>query len=63
MQWLKAFHIIFAVTWFTGLFYLPRLFAYHAMATDQTAKNTSLKIAKRREPVTVRVGDDQEFWV
>ena len=30
--WLKAFHIIFMVTWFAGLFYLPRLFIYHADA-------------------------------
>jgi protoporphyrinogen IX oxidase len=35
MQWLKAFHIVFVVTWFAGLFYLPRLFVYHASATDQ----------------------------
>jgi putative membrane protein len=34
LLWLKAFHIIFAVTWFAGLFYLPRLFVYHATATD-----------------------------
>ena len=34
MLWLKAFHIIFVVTWFAGLFYLPRLFVYHAAATD-----------------------------
>jgi putative membrane protein len=34
MLWLKAFHIVFAVTWFAGLFYLPRLFVYHAVATD-----------------------------
>ena len=34
MQWLKAFHIIFVVTWFAGLFYLPRLFVYHAQAND-----------------------------
>ena len=34
MLWIKAFHIIFVVTWFAGLFYLPRLFVYHAMATD-----------------------------
>jgi len=34
MLWLKAFHIAFMVTWFAGLFYLPRLFVYHAMATD-----------------------------
>lgn len=35
MLWIKAFHIIFMVTWFAGLFYLPRLFVYHAMATDK----------------------------
>jgi len=34
MLWVKAFHIIFMVTWFSGLFYLPRLFVYHASATD-----------------------------
>jgi len=34
MLWLKAFHIIFVVTWFAGLFYLPRLFVYHATTTD-----------------------------
>ena len=34
MLWLKALHIIFLVTWFAGLFYLPRLFVYHALATD-----------------------------
>jgi putative membrane protein len=32
--WLKAFHIVFVVTWFAGLFYLPRLFIYHVAATD-----------------------------
>jgi putative membrane protein len=34
MLWIKAFHIIFVVTWFAGLFYLPRLFVYHAMTED-----------------------------
>lgn len=34
MLWLKAFHIVFMVTWFAGLFYLPRLFVYHAMTSD-----------------------------
>ena len=34
MLWLKALHLIFMVTWFAGLFYLPRLFVYHAMSTD-----------------------------
>lgn len=37
MLWIKAFHIIFMVTWFAGLFYLPRLFVYHAMAQDATS--------------------------
>lgn len=32
MLWLKAFHIVFVVAWFAGLFYLPRLFVYHAAA-------------------------------
>ena len=34
MPWIKACHVIFMVTWFAGLFYLPRLFVYHAAATD-----------------------------
>jgi putative membrane protein len=34
MLWVKSLHIVFMVTWFAGLFYLPRLFVYHAMATD-----------------------------
>jgi protoporphyrinogen IX oxidase len=35
MLWIKALHIVFMVTWFAGLFYLPRLFVYHAMAEDR----------------------------
>lgn len=38
MNWVKAFHIIFMVTWFAGLFYLPRLFIYHAQAEDDFSK-------------------------
>lgn len=34
MLWLKSFHIIFVVSWFAGLFYLPRLFVNHAMTHD-----------------------------
>ncbi len=37
MLWLKALHIIFMVTWFAGLFYLPRLFVYHAQSTDRVS--------------------------
>ena len=34
MLWLKALHVVFVVTWFAGLFYLPRLYIYHAATTD-----------------------------
>jgi len=47
MLWVKAFHIIFMVTWFSGLFYLPRLFVYHAMSTDQTSLDR-FKIMERK---------------
>ena len=35
--WIKTFHIVFIVTWFAGLFYLPRLFVYHAEASDKVS--------------------------
>ncbi len=47
MLWVKAFHIIFMVTWFAGLFYLPRLFVYHAMSDDQIS-NERFKIMERK---------------
>jgi putative membrane protein len=34
MLWIKSLHLIFVVAWFAGIFYLPRLFVYHAMASD-----------------------------
>ena len=47
MLWVKAFHIIFVVTWFAGLFYLPRLFVYHAMAED-TVSRQRFDVMERR---------------
>lgn len=35
LLWLKAFHVVAVVAWFAGIFYLPRLFVYHAMAADE----------------------------
>ena len=35
MLWIKAFHLVFMVTWFAGLFYLPRLFVYHTEVIDE----------------------------
>ena len=47
MLWIKALHIIFMVTWFAGLFYLPRLFVYHAMSTDCTTQD-QFKVMERK---------------
>jgi putative membrane protein len=47
MLWIKSFHIIFMVTWFAGLFYLPRLFVYHATSKD-TISRERFKIMERK---------------
>ena len=53
--WLKAFHIIGVVTWFAGLFYLPRLFVYHAEA-DEASIRERLKVMERRLRVMTHIG-------
>ena len=55
MLWLKAFHVIAVVTWFAGLFYLPRLFVYHADATD-TISIERFRIMERRLFVLMTIG-------
>jgi putative membrane protein len=45
--WIKAFHIVFMVAWFAGLFYLPRLFVYHAGASDPVSI-ARFKVMERR---------------
>ena len=47
MLWLKALHLIFMVTWFAGLFYLPRLFVYHAMSDDDIS-HQRFKVMERK---------------
>ncbi len=47
MLWLKALHVVFVVTWFAGLFYLPRLFVYH-VAADDTLGRARFVIMERR---------------
>ncbi|MCB5191256.1 protoporphyrinogen oxidase HemJ [Methylobacillus arboreus] len=47
MLWIKAWHIVFMVTWFAGLFYLPRLFVYHAQTQDN-AGSERFKIMERK---------------
>ncbi len=55
MLWLKAFHIIFMVTWFAGLFYLPRLFVYHAQTEDE-ATSATFKVMERKLMVMTHIG-------
>jgi len=47
MLWLKAFHIVFVVTWFAGLFYLPRLFVYHVAASDRAGRERFVTMERR----------------
>ena len=47
MLWVKSLHVIFVVSWFAGLFYLPRLFVYHAGAGDAVS-NERFKVMERK---------------
>lgn len=47
MLWIKAFHIISVITWFAALFYLPRLFVYHAMSEDHISRER-FKVMERK---------------
>lgn len=55
LLWLKAFHVIAVVTWFAGLFYLPRLFVYHADASDAIGTER-FKIMERRLFMLMTIG-------
>lgn len=55
MLWLKAFHIFSVVTWFAGLFYLPRLFVYHASAADVTGIER-FKVMEKKLFVMMTIG-------
>jgi protoporphyrinogen IX oxidase len=55
LLWLKAFHIIAMVTWFAGLFYLPRLFVYHADAGDWISVER-FRIMERRLFIIMSIG-------
>jgi putative membrane protein len=47
MLWLKAFHVVFVVTWFAGLFYLPRLFVYHVATADAPGRARFIVMERR----------------
>lgn len=53
--WIKALHLIFMVTWFAGLFYLPRLFIYHVEATDLPA-DARFQVMEKKLYVLMTIG-------
>jgi len=55
MLWLKAFHVIAVVMWFAGLFYLPRLYVYHADAKDSISTQR-FEIMERRLFIIMTIG-------
>jgi putative membrane protein len=55
MLWLKAFHIIAVIAWFAGLFYLPRLYVYHADAKDSISIDR-FRIMERRLFALMTIG-------
>jgi len=47
MLWIKGLHVVFMVTWFAGLFYLPRLYVYHAGVTDDISHQRFLIMERK----------------
>ena len=56
MLWLKAFHIVFVVTWFAGLFYLPRLFIYHRESAGDGSAHARFVVMERRLLAITHIG-------
>lgn len=57
MLWIKALHVIFMVTWFAGLFYLPRLFVYHAMSDPANGEQReTFKVMERKLLIMTHIG-------
>jgi protoporphyrinogen IX oxidase len=55
MPWIKALHVAAMVTWFAGLFYLPRLFVYHADTSDEPG-DVRFKVMERRLFALMTIG-------
>ena len=57
MLWIKALHVIFMVTWFAGLFYLPRIFVYHAMSDEaQIEQRQTFMVMERKLLLMTHIG-------
>ena len=56
MLWVKSFHIIFVVTWFAALLYLPRLLVYHCQCTDDSQSSERFKTMERKLFTIMTIG-------
>lgn len=63
MLWVKAFHIMAFVAWFAGLFYLPRLFVYHADAPKGSELSETFKVMERRLYRAIMVPAMIAVWI
>ena len=63
MLWLKAFHIMTVVVWFAGLFYLPRLFVYHADAKPGSELSETLKVMEYRLLTAIMTPAMAAVWI
>jgi protoporphyrinogen IX oxidase len=63
MLWLKAFHIMAVVAWFAGLFYLPRLFVYHAGAKPGSELSETLKVMEHRLLTAIMTPAMAAVWI
>ena len=63
MLWLKAFHIMAVVAWFAGLFYLPRLFVYHADAKPGSELSETLKVMEYRLLTAIMTPAMAAVWI
>jgi putative membrane protein len=63
MLWLKALHIIAVIAWFAGLFYLPRLFVYHADAKPGSELSETLKVMEHRLLTAIMTPAMAAVWI
>jgi len=47
LLWVKAFHVVFFVSWYAGLLYLPRLFVYHAGTSDEPGRSRFVTMERK----------------
>lgn len=61
--WLKAFHIMAVIAWMAGLFYLPRLFVYHADAKHGSELSETFKVMERRLLRAIMLPASVAVWI